>query len=113
MLTFNEYQKKCSNTDVSPTRGIKPQWLYYVLVIGGECGELLEHIKKFFRDDGGYVMSDNKRDKIIKEMGDINWYLARLCTKLNIKFEEVFQKNLDKLQSRKDRGELQGDGDNR
>ena len=113
-MEFNEYQKIAATTDVGTAAqdNIKPGWLYYILGIGGETGELLEHVKKHFRDDYG-EMSKERRDNIIGEAGDIMWYIARLCSHLGIDFEEVFLKNCDKLARRKEKNLIHGDGDNR
>ena len=113
-MDFNEYQKIAGTTDVgtSAQDNIKPGWMYYVLGIGGETGELLEHVKKHFRDDYG-KMTPERLDDIISEMGDIQWYLARLCTHLGVDFEEVFIKNCEKLARRKKNSTIHGDGDRR
>ena len=113
-MHFNEYQIATRETDLGTgeRHNIKPTWLYYVLGVGGETGELLEKIKKHFRDDYG-VMTDEKKKEIIKEMGDIQWYLARLADAFGIKFNDVAEENLKKLLSRKKRNKLHGNGDDR
>jgi NTP pyrophosphatase (non-canonical NTP hydrolase) len=113
-MNFNEYQRECRKTDVGTAAQdcLEPGWLYYVLGIGGEGGELLEKVKKLFRDKNG-IIDDEFKEAVMKEMGDIQWYMARLCDCFNISFENVFLTNIEKLQSRKDRNKLHGDGDNR
>lgn len=114
-MNFVDYQKACAKTDLGNVGGrkvLKPEWMYYVLGIGGEAGEFQEKVKKLFRDYEG-VVSDDFRDDIIKELGDILWYMARLCDHLDIPFEDVPKMNVVKLMSRKKRDMLHGDGDNR
>ena len=113
-LGFNDYQKECAKTDVGTAAQdcLKPGWLYYVLGIAGETGELMEKIKKLFRDKKG-VIDDEFKKAVIKEMGDVLWYMARLASWFDIDFREVALENVRKLQSRKVRGKLHGDGDNR
>lgn len=113
-MKFDTYQKKIRETDLGtgPQHGIKPFWLYYVLGIAGETGELVEKIKKHFRDDYG-VMTEKKKEEIIKEMGDCLWYHARLADALDIKFSDVAKDNITKLLDRKNRNKIHGDGDNR
>ena len=113
-MNFNEYQRECKKTDVGTSAQdcIKPGWLYYVLGIAGESGELMEKIKKLFRDKNGIVDFEFK-EAIIKEMGDIQWYMARLADWFEIDFESVFITNIEKLQSRKARNKIHGEGDNR
>ena len=52
-------------------------------------------------------------EAIIKEMGDVQWYMARLADAFGIDFSEIFKTNIEKLASRKERNKLHGDGDNR
>jgi NTP pyrophosphatase (non-canonical NTP hydrolase) len=113
-MDFNEYQEKIRITDLGtgPEHNISPSWLYYVLGIAGETGELVEKIKKHFRDDYG-VMTEEKKKEIIKEMGDVQWYMGRLADAFGIKFSDVAEENLKKLLSRKKRNKLHGNGDNR
>ncbi len=113
-MKFDTYQKKTRLTDVgtSEEHKISPPWLYYVLGIAGETGELVEKIKKHFRDDYG-VMTEQKLDEIRKEMGDILWYQARLLDTLDIKFSDVAKENIKKLLDRKKRNKLHGEGDTR
>lgn len=113
-MDFNEFQRECRKTDVGTSAQdcLEPGWLYYCLGIAGETGELMEKIKKLFRDKNGVIDFEFK-EAVIKEMGDVQWYMARLCDVFNIDFESVPVMNIKKLASRKDRGELHGDGDDR
>ena len=113
-MDFNKYQKKTRLTDkgAGPEHGLSPPWLYYVLGIAGETGELVEKIKKHFRDDYG-VMTEAKKLEIIKEMGDCLWYHARLADDLGIKFNVVADMNIEKLLDRKERNKIHGNGDDR
>ncbi|MFN2160590.1 MAG: hypothetical protein ACK2UN_00840 [Candidatus Promineifilaceae bacterium] len=46
-------------------------------------------------------------------MGDVLWYLAQICTELDLSMQEVAEANLVKLFSRLERGKIRGDGDSR
>ncbi|MHB8651986.1 MAG: nucleoside triphosphate pyrophosphohydrolase family protein [Minisyncoccota bacterium] len=109
-MNFNEYQQKCGETATYPEVG--KNFVYPTLGLAGEAGEVAEKIKKVIRDDAG-VMSDEKREEIKKELGDVLWYVAQLSTELGLELGNVAQGNLDKLASRKERGVLYGGGDNR
>jgi NTP pyrophosphatase (non-canonical NTP hydrolase) len=113
-LDFNEYQIKTRLTDkrTGKKHGIDPPWLYYVLGIAGETGELVEKIKKHFRDDYG-KMTQKKLGEIKKEMGDCFWYHARLADAFNIKLNDVAEGNIKKLLDRKERNKIHGEGDDR
>lgn len=85
---------------------------YAVLGLVGEAGELANKIKKVIRDNNG-VMSDEKLKEIGKELGDTEWYQSALAKELGLSMDDIAQENIAKLFSRKERGVLQGDGDNR
>lgn len=113
-MDFRQYQIETRKTDVgvAPEHGLHPGWVYYILGAAGETGELVEKIKKHFRDDYG-KMTDEKRDEIIKEVGDVLWYLARLVDTFGIDFNDVAKENIKKLLDRKNRNKIHGEGDNR
>lgn len=107
---FDEYQKEASKTAVYPQIG--NNFVYPTLGLAGEAGEVADKIKKVIRDDGG-GLNEEKKAEIKKELGDVLWYLSQLAKELGIKFSEVASGNLEKLSSRKLRGKLHGNGDNR
>ncbi len=109
-MTFDEYQKRARETAIYPDLG--NNFIYPTLGVSGEAGELAEKIKKVLRDKGG-IVDDATKESIKKEMGDLLWYLANLGIELGIGLEDVAAANLDKLSSRKERGHLHGDGDDR
>ena len=109
-MTLNEYQDAASKTAIYPNIGNNP--VYPVLGLCGETGEIAEKMKKAIRDEGG-VISENRRTEMIKEQGDILWYLAALASELGTTLDEIARINLEKLASRQNRGVLTGSGDNR
>ena len=109
-MTFQEYQEEARKTAIYPNKD--SNFIYPTLGLVGEAGEVAEKIKKVIRDDDG-VVSEEKKAEVTKELGDVLWYIANLSKELNISLEEVASKNIEKLQSRQQRGELHGSGDNR
>lgn len=109
-MEFNEYQKKSRQTAVYPV--ISQGFVYPALGLAGESGEVVEKIKKIFRDQQG-IVSTEQRQAVAKELGDVLWYLAQLATELDLELNQVAQDNLDKLLSRQQRDQLHGSGDNR
>jgi NTP pyrophosphatase (non-canonical NTP hydrolase) len=109
-LKFNDYQYYAGKTAVYPNRGDN---LYYPsLGLAGEAGEVCEKVKKIMRDKQG-LMTTEDIDEIEKELGDVLWYISALCDELQINMGSVALKNIEKLESRQDRGKIQGSGDNR
>jgi NTP pyrophosphatase (non-canonical NTP hydrolase) len=108
-VELSEYQRLSRRTAEYP----RDAWLAYpALGLAGEAGEVAEHAKKAIRDDGGEV-SDERRAKMAKELGDVLWYVAQLASELGLELEDIAQTNLDKLLSRQRRGVLAGSGDER
>ena len=85
---------------------------YVGLQLASEAGEVAGKIAKMFRDDGGQL-SNERRAAIIKEAGDVYWYLARLCRELRVNPSEVLMTNIDKINDRNERDKLKGSGDDR
>lgn len=110
-MTFDEYQKRALTTVISSNDELKDT-LHWVLGINGEAGEVAEKVKKIIRDKGGKISEEDKQE-LAKELGDVLWYLAVFAHDLGFSFDKVATSNLEKLQSRKSRGALQGSGDNR
>ena len=86
--------------------------MYCAIKLAGEAGEVAEKIAKAARDDGCKI-TEGRCQQIAMEIGDVFWYLVRICDELYLDPREVLQQNLAKLASRKQRGVLGGDGDNR
>ena len=86
--------------------------VYPTLGLTNEAGELAGKVKKLFRDKGGEI-SEEDRQALKGELGDVLWYLTQICTELDLTLEEVAAHNLEKLFSRQERNRLQGEGDNR
>ncbi len=110
-MELKEYQKKALTTAFHPK---KYKVIYPALGLGNESGEVMGKIKKWLRgDDGEGKMSKERREALKEELGDVLWYLAVLAYDLGISLEDIAKTNIDKLQSRKKRGKLKGDGDKR
>lgn len=109
-LRFSDYEERTQST-VKYVGDLERILSYLGLGLVGEGGEVAEKIKKFLRDE--MEMSDSYRDGMLRELGDVLWYLTRMSVELGSSLEEVAEKNLEKLSSRRERGVISGSGDNR
>lgn len=109
-MKLSEYQQKARITALYPNVDSNPY--YPALGLGGEVGEVLNKIKKIMRDHDGKI-TDEYREILKSELGDVLWYVAALASELKLDLDEIVQANIDKLLSRKERNTLHGDGDNR
>ncbi len=89
------------------TRGEK-RLMENTLGLAGEAGEVAEKIKKYLRDD-----TKVSQKEIVKELGDVVFYATALANYFYSNLPEVLQYNMDKLNSRAERGVIKGSGDNR
>lgn len=108
---LDEYTEFTKTVAVYPeaNTGKLGEVMYLSLGLAGEAGEVANNVKKLYRD--GYT--NGRREKIESEIGDVFWYLVRLCDALGVDPEIVIMENMEKLSGRKDRGTLGGSGENR
>lgn len=86
-MLFDEYQKIATDTALYPNILIgisiyheaQAKWVYPVLGLGGELGELAQELWE------DIIVSDN----IIKEVGDVIWYISAICSEMNILMSDV------------------------
>lgn len=113
-MKFDDYQEKSAKYDqFEPTQSfLEPGLFEKVLGLAGEAGEVTDKVKKIVRDKQG-LLTDFDKKEIAKELGDTLWYLAGIARYLEIPLSEVASGNIEKLESRYQRGKLGGSGDNR
>lgn len=105
---FNQYQKDSKKT--AGYKDIGYRIVYPTLGLAGETGEVIEKIKKIVRDKQGKVSEEDK-ELLTLELGDVLWYLTQIASDLGIELEDIAKKNIKKLYSRFDRKALGGSGD--
>jgi NTP pyrophosphatase (non-canonical NTP hydrolase) len=94
-----DYQKKAARTLIDrpgfdiPDDDMMLVWNAIGLV--GEAGEVAELVKK-----GVFHQHGIDIPKMVKELGDVLWYVAALCTKLNMDMGTIMQVNIWKLEER-------------
>ena len=108
-MDFQDYQHKAQETAIYPD---SYKIIYPALGLAEEAGEVCGKLKKVIRDKHGIFLAQDVGE-IKKEIGDVLWYLAALCTDLEIRLEDVALLNIEKLKKRKEEGCLGGSGDNR
>jgi NTP pyrophosphatase (non-canonical NTP hydrolase) len=107
---FDEYQEIAMGMAFYPDIG--NNFVYPTLGLVGEAGEVSEKIKKLIRDDGS-IITASKRQQLKEELGDVLWYVSALAVEFHLSLSEIATANIEKLQHRKERGALRGEGDHR
>ncbi len=134
-MNFNDYQAAAVKTAIYPQDAAI---MYPALGLTSEIGEVAEkvlgmecpvanrnalgmaahggnaagQVKKIVRDDSS-VLNPERRDAIAAEIGGVLWYAAALARDIGVDLDDIAVKNIEILASRKKRGVLKGDGDNR
>lgn len=93
-MTVNEYQKLAMTT-LNPELSKKDVLINGVMGLCGESGEAIDIVKKHLAQG-----HDLDREGLIKELGDVAWYLAETAYALDVTLEDVFARNVDKLKAR-------------
>ncbi len=93
-MTGNEYQKLAMTT-LNPELSKKEILINGVMGLCGESGEAIDIVKKHLHQ--GHELD---RQKLIKELGDIAWYLAETAYALDVSLDEVLEQNIAKLKAR-------------
>lgn len=106
-MTFDEYQQFTRTTAIYPK---EVAFSYLSAGLAEEAGEVNGKYKKYLRD--GWAHADFAA-RVLPELGDVLWYLARYADELGVTLEEIAIMNRDKLADRKERDMLTGSGDAR
>lgn len=93
-LTANEYQR-LAMVSLNPALSKRDVLINGVMGLCGEAGEAIDIVKKHLHQG-----HDLDREKLIKELGDIAWYLAETAFALDVSLEKVFRGNIEKLKNR-------------
>ena len=101
--------------------------MYPALGLSEEAGEVCGKIAKFIRHNNGMTPQDAEksssplmRDEVAKfrtalmsELSDVMWMVAEIATLNGLNLDEIMEYNIVKLTDRRERGVIDGNGDNR
>lgn len=94
-MELNEYQRLAGRTaNVKETPLVN-----FALGVAGEAGEVADMVKKFV-----FHGHELNKDHLIKELGDVLWYVSQIAAWADIPLEDVAQKNIEKLKLRYQNG---------
>ena len=100
--------------------------VYAINGLAAEVGEIQDKIAKWVRKE--YINIDDNQihftqkavdsgidfpEELAKEVGDVMWFVALLADRMGYSLEQIASRNICKLQSRQERGVIDGEGDNR
>ena len=93
-MTLNEYQKEALKT---LNKGLNDREVLIdgVMGLNGEAGECIDIVKKHL-----FQGHDFDRHAMIKELGDVMWYLAVTAYAIDCDLEAIAKRNILKLRER-------------
>ena len=109
-MNFNEYQAKAKYFAEFES------YLYPFMALPEETGEFLSLMAKSMRGDNlteRFGSDVAVSEAFLKEAGDILWQLSMCLEALGLSLQEAAEMNIEKLESRKQRGVIKGSGDDR
>ena len=93
-MRANEYQRLAMVT-LNPELSDRDVLLNSVMGLCGESGEAVDLVKKHLFQ--GHALD---KEKFVKELGDIAWYLAEAAAAVGVALDDVLEMNIDKLKKR-------------
>jgi len=98
-MTPNEYQRNAMRTASGISTSCPENLLLQgVMGMSGESGEALDIVKKIMFQ--GHELNEATKEHLIRELGDVLWYVATTAEALGVPLETVMQTNIDKLRAR-------------
>ena len=98
-MTPNEYQRNAMRTASGISTSCPENLLLQgVMGMSGESGEALDIVKKIMFQ--GHELNEATKEHLIRELGDVLWYVATTAEALNVQLETVMEVNIDKLRAR-------------
>lgn len=94
-MDMSEYQTKARRT-LGGFTDFRDAASLCIVGLTGELGEVSEPLKKNMWHGKPLDM-----DELKAEIGDVLWYLAGLCTVLDLDLDSVAQANVEKLEARR------------
>ena len=124
-MELNDFQKQCMSTCTDSSKNM----MYMLFGLQAEVGEVADKIAKGIRKEEISVYSnqlhpsnsvyENESMFAAQELGlkaevaDCAWFIAGICEVMGWQMQDLADLLKDKLNSRKERGVIVGNGDNR
>lgn len=86
---------------------------YLILGLVSEAGEVAGKMAKYYRGDYGDEPFPKLSEDVDKEIGDCLWMISQYCNETNTTIGALMEMNIAKLKDRRERGKIQGNGDER
>lgn len=96
-MNMNKYQELAGRT-INPKLSANEMTMHALHGLAGEVGEVHSLFQKVYQ---GHELDT---EHLKKEIGDVLWFVAELCTACGFKLDDIAQMNIDKLKARFPKG---------
>lgn len=96
-MNINEYQELAGRTINTKLKSDEVR-IHALHGLAGEVGEVHSLFQKVYQ---GHNLDT---EHLKKEIGDVLWFVAELCTACEFKLDDIAQMNIDKLKARFPKG---------
>lgn len=117
-MSLSDYQESAASTAILSGNTVA-DLSHFAFGLNAEAGEVSSIFQKFYRGDPRYFVMDTgdlteeAKGMLFYELGDTLWHVAVLADVMGWSLDQIAEANTEKLRRRKERGVIQGDGDNR
>ena len=100
-MTLQDVQRDIHNQITRDYDGRSRNTIQQMMVLGlveeaGEVAGIFKRIYRNFERDRSHITKEH----LIEELGDVLWYLTALCDSYGITLEDIYEKNVKKLEDR-------------
>ena len=96
---LSSLEEQCRGLNKFPREtNFVPHLLTAALGLSGETGEFNDHVKKLIFHNK--ELTEERRDAMIKELGDVMWYVMQACIALDVDLYKVVELNVEKFRER-------------
>ena len=100
-MTLQDVQRDIHNQITRDYDGRSMDTIQQMMVLGlveeaGEVAGIFKRVHRNFERDRSYITKEH----LIEELGDVLWYLTALCDSHGITLEDIYEKNVKKLEDR-------------
>ena len=94
---YQDWVEKVKSFDASSSGDDRLELVWAVIGLNSEAGEVAGEVEKMLRKD---ELLDERRTKILDELGDVLWYAAAVANALDVSLDDVIEHNISKINER-------------
>ena len=101
-MEINEFARMAKERNHKHIPKLNGDWEYHLISMAGECGEILNILKKVKRGD--FSFNAELRDEIAEEIADVVTYCFLAQSELGVDAEKTIMEKFEKVNKRIEKG---------